>query len=57
MTLIEGEVFFDRKNDLVMREKLAAEKRALIERERRNPGAAATDSAAACTGAPAMSGG
>ncbi|MFM8393692.1 MAG: amidohydrolase family protein [Acidobacteriota bacterium] len=38
MTLIEGEVFFDRKNDLVMRDKLAAEKRALIERERRSPG-------------------
>ena len=37
MTLIEGEVFFDRKDDLVRREKLAAEKRALIERERRNP--------------------
>ncbi|MFN9742656.1 MAG: amidohydrolase family protein [Acidobacteriota bacterium] len=40
MTLIEGEVFFDRKNDLTMREKLATEKRALIERERRNPGQA-----------------
>ncbi|MEY4167932.1 MAG: hypothetical protein RIR52_1756 [Acidobacteriota bacterium] len=37
MTLIEGEVFFDRKDDLVRRERLAAEKRALIERERRNP--------------------
>ncbi len=37
MTLIEGEVFFDRQNDLAMREKLANEKRSLLERERRNP--------------------
>lgn len=38
MTLIEGEVFFDRKKDLETRERLAREKRALIERERRQPG-------------------
>jgi len=38
MTLIEGEVFFDRKKDLETREKLAREKRSLIERERRQPG-------------------
>ena len=36
-TMIEGEIFFDREKDLTMREKLAAEKRALIERERRSP--------------------
>jgi len=40
MTLIEGEVFFDRKKDLETRERLAREKRALIERERRQPGQA-----------------
>lgn len=36
-TMIEGEIFFDREKDLTRREKLAAEKRALIERERRSP--------------------
>ncbi|HEX4945157.1 MAG TPA: amidohydrolase family protein, partial [Blastocatellia bacterium] len=38
MTLIEGEVYFDRKKDLEMREKLVQEKKALIEREKRIPG-------------------
>lgn len=37
-TLIEGEIYFDRKADLAMREKLAKEKQALIEREKRIPG-------------------
>jgi len=40
MTMIEGEVFFDRKQDIEMRAKLAAEKKALIEKERRTPGVA-----------------
>ncbi|HEX4948304.1 MAG TPA: amidohydrolase family protein [Blastocatellia bacterium] len=40
MTLIEGEVYFDRKQDLEMREKLAKEKKDLIEREKRMPGTA-----------------
>ncbi len=35
MTLIEGEVYFDRKADLARREQLAKEKKELIERERR----------------------
>ena len=38
MTFIEGEVYFDRKKDLEMREKLAKEKKDLIEREKRMPG-------------------
>jgi imidazolonepropionase-like amidohydrolase len=38
MTMIEGEVYFDRKQDLEMREKLALEKKDLIEREKRTPG-------------------
>jgi imidazolonepropionase-like amidohydrolase len=37
MTLIEGEVFFDRKQDLAHRETLLKEKRALIEREKKAP--------------------
>ncbi len=37
MTLIEGEVYFDRKQDLKMREKLAKEKKDLIEREKKAP--------------------
>ncbi|MGE0882018.1 MAG: amidohydrolase [Blastocatellales bacterium] len=40
MTMIEGEVYFDRKQDIEMRAKLAAEKKALIEKERRTPGVA-----------------
>jgi len=40
MTLIEGEVFFDRKQDLARRETLIKEKRALIEREKKAPGQA-----------------
>ncbi len=35
MTLIEGEVFFDRKEDLKRRELIAKEKKELIEKERR----------------------
>lgn len=35
MTLIEGEVYFDRKEDLKRRELLAKEKKELIEKERR----------------------
>jgi imidazolonepropionase-like amidohydrolase len=35
MTLIEGEVYFDRKEDLKRRELIAKEKKELIERERR----------------------
>ncbi len=46
MTLIEGEIYFDRKQDLAMREKLAQEKKDLIEREKRMPGASAADAAA-----------
>jgi hypothetical protein len=38
MTFIEGEVYFDRKQDLAMREKLAKEKKDLIEREKKMPG-------------------
>ncbi len=37
MTMIEGEVYFDRKKDLEMREKLAKEKKDLIEREKKVP--------------------
>ena len=37
MTMIEGEVYFDRKKDLEMREKLAKEKKDLIEREKKAP--------------------
>lgn len=40
VTMIEGVTYFDRKQDLEMREKLAAEKKALIEKERRTPGVA-----------------
>jgi imidazolonepropionase-like amidohydrolase len=40
VTMIEGEVYFDRKKDLEMREKLTAEKKALIEKEKRTPGVA-----------------
>jgi imidazolonepropionase-like amidohydrolase len=40
MTLIEGNVFFDRKADLAAREQIAKQKRALIEAERRQPGQA-----------------
>ena len=40
MTMIEGEVYFDRKQDLVRREQLAKEKKALIEKEKKQPGAA-----------------
>jgi hypothetical protein len=35
MTLIEGEVYFDRKDDLKRREQIAKEKKELIEKERR----------------------
>lgn len=38
VTMIEGQVYFDRKKDLEMREQLAKEKKALIEKERRTPG-------------------
>lgn len=37
-TMIEGEIYFDRKQDLEMREKIAKEKKDLIEREKRMPG-------------------
>ncbi|MFN0112707.1 MAG: amidohydrolase [Blastocatellia bacterium] len=40
VTMIEGVVYFDRKADLANREKLNAEKKALIEKERRTPGVA-----------------
>lgn len=40
VTMIEGQVYFDRKQDLEMREKLTAEKKALIEKEKRMPGVA-----------------
>ncbi len=39
-TLIEGEIYFDRKQDLELREKMAKEKKDLIEREKRMPGQA-----------------
>ncbi len=39
VTMIEGEVFFDRKKDLEMRDKIAKEKKELIEREKKLPGA------------------
>lgn len=39
MTLIEGEVYFDRKADLARRDQLAKEKKELIEKERRAAGA------------------
>ena len=38
MTLIEGNVLFNRKDDLAAREQVAKQKRALIEAERRQPG-------------------
>ncbi len=38
MTMIEGEVYFDRKKDLAMREQIAKEKKALIEKEKKTPG-------------------
>ncbi len=38
MTLIEGTVYFDRKEDLKHREEIAKEKKDLIERERRGQG-------------------
>jgi hypothetical protein len=38
MTMIEGEIYFDRKQDLEMRDKLAKEKKALIEKEKKAPG-------------------
>ncbi len=38
MTLVEGDVFFDRKTDLAVREQVAKQKRVLIEAERRTPG-------------------
>ena len=38
LTMIEGEVYFDRKQDLAAREQLAKEKKALIEREKKTPG-------------------
>lgn len=38
MTLVEGNVLFDRKQDLAHRDQLAKEKKALIEAERRNAG-------------------
>ncbi|MFN7930530.1 MAG: amidohydrolase family protein [Blastocatellia bacterium] len=39
-TMIEGEIYFDRKLDLERRDKIAKEKRELIEREKRMPGVA-----------------
>lgn len=39
-TMIEGVVYFDRAKDLEMRDKLAAEKKALIEKEKKTPGVA-----------------
>jgi imidazolonepropionase-like amidohydrolase len=38
MTMIEGEVYFDRKQDLAMREQIAKEKKSLIEKEKKTPG-------------------
>jgi len=38
MTLVEGNVLFDRKQDLAHRDQLAKEKKALIDAERRNAG-------------------
>lgn len=38
ITMIEGEVYFDRRQDLEMRPKLAKEKKDLIEKEKRMPG-------------------
>lgn len=40
MTLVDGDVLFDRKADLAGREQIAKQKRALIEAERRTPGQA-----------------
>lgn len=40
VTMIEGVVYFDRKQDLDRREKVAKEKKELIEKERRTPGVA-----------------
>ncbi len=40
VTMIEGVVYFDRKQDLERREKVAKEKKELIEKERRTPGVA-----------------
>ena len=39
ITMIEGEIYFDRAKDLTMREELAKEKKALIEKEKKNGGA------------------
>jgi imidazolonepropionase-like amidohydrolase len=39
ITMIEGEIYFDRTKDLVMRESLAKEKKALIEKEKKTGGA------------------
>jgi hypothetical protein len=38
--MVEGVVYFDRTKDLEMREKLIAEKKALIEKEKKTPGVA-----------------
>jgi imidazolonepropionase-like amidohydrolase len=38
ITIIEGEVYFDRKKDLEMRELVAKDKKALIEKEKKSPG-------------------
>jgi imidazolonepropionase-like amidohydrolase len=38
MTMIEGEVYFDRKQDLAVREQIAKEKKSLIEKEKKTPG-------------------
>jgi hypothetical protein len=37
MTMIEGDVYFDRNEDLKRRDLLVKEKRELIDRERRSP--------------------
>jgi imidazolonepropionase-like amidohydrolase len=39
LTMIEGEVYFDRKEDLKRRELIAKEKKELIEKEKNQPGA------------------
>ena len=39
VTMIEGEIYFDRAKDLTMRETLVKEKKALIEKEKKNGGA------------------
>jgi len=38
VTMIEGEVYFDRNKDLAVREQIAKEKKALIEKEKKTPG-------------------